>query len=166
MSAGMVSGHRSRVADVSSSSFPSLPAWSGFLTDEDAGHPTSLFSKPCPTASRVSSIFTGSGQESTCCSHCGRKVEILAGKSLLEVAAFMKANPGACIVIDGRLGLQGGGPADAGLTGLGGGITWETCLGGFRPAARRPGSEPTSSRACVPNWGCSWFFWCCCTPGN
>lgn len=79
----------------------------------------SLFSKPCPVASRASSILTGRAQESTLCGHCDRKVEILADKSLLEVAAFMKANPDACIVIDGRLGLQGGGPADAGLTGLG-----------------------------------------------
>jgi hypothetical protein len=83
-----------------------LPAWSGFLTDEEADHPKSLFSKPCPVASRASSIFTGGGLDSTFCGHCDRKVEVLAGKSLLEVAAFMKANPGACIVIGGKLGQQ------------------------------------------------------------
>ena len=44
------------------------------------------------------------------------RVEILAGRSLLEVAAFMKANPGACIVIGGRLGRRTGGPFDAGPT--------------------------------------------------
>ena len=45
------------------------------------------------------------------------RVEILAGKLLPEVAIFMKAYPGACIVIGGRLGRKGGGPADAGPTG-------------------------------------------------
>jgi hypothetical protein len=57
-------------------------------------------------ASRASSIFTGGGLDSTFCGHCDRKVEVLTGKSLLEVAAFMKANPGTCIVIGGKLGQR------------------------------------------------------------
>lgn len=44
------------------------------------------------------------------------RVEILAGRSLLEVAAFMRANPGACIVIGGKLGRKGR-PSDVGSPG-------------------------------------------------
>ena len=67
---------------------------------------TSLFSVPCPVASRAGSIFSGTTDASTNCDHCERKVAILAGKSLLEIAAYMKANPGSCIVIGGKLGQR------------------------------------------------------------
>ena len=66
----------------------------------------SLFSFPCPVADRAASIFTNTNASSTHCEHCERKVAILAGKSLLEIAAYMKANPGSCILIGGKLGQQ------------------------------------------------------------
>ena len=75
---------------------------------------TSLFSVPCPVASRAGSIFSGTTDASTNCDHCERKVAILAGKSLLEIAAYMKANPGSCIVIGGKLGSKADGSAEPG----------------------------------------------------
>jgi hypothetical protein len=67
---------------------------------------TSLFAVPCPVASRAGSIFSGTSDASTNCGHCEKKVAILAGKSLLEIAAYMKANPGSCIVIGGKLSQE------------------------------------------------------------
>jgi hypothetical protein len=67
---------------------------------------TSLFAVPCPVASRAGSIFSGTSDASTNCEHCEKKVAILAGKSLLEIAAYMKANPGSCIVIGGKLSQE------------------------------------------------------------
>jgi len=72
----------------------------------------SLFAVPCPVASQAGSIFTGTNGSSTHCEHCEKRVAILAGKSLLEIAAYMKANPGSCIVIGGKLGPRGGGTVD------------------------------------------------------
>jgi len=63
----------------------------------------SLFSVRCPVAFKASSIFTNSTKDSTYCLQCERKVAILAGKSLLEIAAYMKANPKSCIIIGGKL---------------------------------------------------------------
>jgi hypothetical protein len=63
-------------------------------------------------ASQAGSIFTGTNSSSTHCEHCEKRVAILAGKSLLEIAAYMNANPGSCIVIGGKLGTRGGGTVD------------------------------------------------------
>jgi hypothetical protein len=65
--------------------------------------PKSSFAIPCPVAKQANSIYTRTTTDSTHCEHCDRKVEILAGKSLLEINAFIKANPGSCIVIGGKL---------------------------------------------------------------
>ena len=34
------------------------------------------------------------------------KIQFLACKLLLKIAAYMKVNPGSCIVIDGKLGKR------------------------------------------------------------
>jgi len=69
----------------------------------DPKDPKSSFAMPCPVADQANSIFKNTTPDSTHCEHCDKKVAILAGKSLLEINAFMKANPGSCIVIGGKL---------------------------------------------------------------
>lgn len=56
---------------------------------------------------RESEIFSKTSADSTYCRHCDKRVAILAGKSLLEIDAFMRANPDSCIMIGGRLDLPG-----------------------------------------------------------
>lgn len=72
----------------------------------DADQPAPLFSGPCPVASNAANMFRDTTAAATHCDHCDRKVAILAGKSLLEIAAHMKAHPSSCVVIGGKLGYQ------------------------------------------------------------
>jgi hypothetical protein len=57
-------------------------------------------------AGKEAEIFGPTAGGSTYCSHCDKRVAILAGKSLLEINAYMRANPGSCIMIGGRLNLK------------------------------------------------------------
>ncbi len=80
----------------------------GYYPEMTPSNERSLFAVPCPVASQAGTIFTNTTASSTHCEHCERKVAILAGKSLLEIAAFMRANPGSCIVVGGKLGQKRG----------------------------------------------------------
>lgn len=57
----------------------------------------------CPMQGRQSEVLGPIEYGKSACSHCGTRVAILAGMSLLQIDAYMRANPGACIMIGGAL---------------------------------------------------------------
>lgn len=61
----------------------------------------------CPMQGRESEVLGPVVSDRAACSHCNRKVSILTGKSLLEIAAFLQANPDACIMVGGALPTGG-----------------------------------------------------------
>ena len=61
----------------------------------------------CPMQGRESEVLGPIINDRAACSHCNRKVSILTGKSLLEIAAYLQANPDACIIVGGVLPTSG-----------------------------------------------------------
>jgi len=56
----------------------------------------SPFSRPCPFV-EVPLIWKGPGR--AFCEHCSKDVHDLRGRSLVEVARFMRSHPGVCIMM-------------------------------------------------------------------